>query len=369
MLDRLGISFDVQSNNETQNKMKLAEMKASHPSEYQGAYDLIVMKNNPYPSPSNTAYYINMARMVDEKFVDIKADVNIFVETVKEEIATEMSDLGSEIWQTLSEAIQAEIKVAARSVIRPDRPPDISKSFEIEEISTPATLSPLSSVQSHTTVDHEAYATILALSKQRKNILLYGPSGCGKAHAARQISLALELPYSYQKCTQNLTESVFTAGEFIKIYKNGGVFLISEIDSNPAILTFINHAILGDNFILPGQHDDPMITKHKDFICIATARSLNEFNEGNIEAFRVGIVPMDYSQEVEELLVDCRVLEWGRNIRNEITRNKLSRTLTTKFMIDASDMMRSEEWTNDMIRNSYFADWSASERKQIGYNA
>ena len=76
---------------------------------------------------------------------------------------------------------------------------------------------------------------------------------------------------------------------------------------------------------------------------------------------------MDYSPAVEESLVDATVLSWGRKVREEISNHKLRKLMSTRVLIDASDMMKMCDWKISDIEEGYFADWSREEKSVCGF--
>jgi MoxR-like ATPase len=123
------------------------------------------------------------------------------------------------------------------------------------------------------------------LPQSRKNILMVGPSGCGKTHVAAMIAEALDLEFAAQSCSVGVSESNFvgwllptgTNGQFnhvvssfLKLYENGGCFLIDEMDNaDPNLLVFLNMALANKGFYLPQRFDNPEVKRHPDFVCVA----------------------------------------------------------------------------------------------------
>lgn len=107
---------------------------------------------------------------------------------------------------------------------------------------------------------------------------LAGPAGSGKTTLAMQVAEELKLPfYSIGAVTSDFRLVGFTDAKgktvrtpFREAYEHGGVFLFDEIDgSHPAALVALNQALSNNSFSFP----DGMITRHKDFVCIAAANT------------------------------------------------------------------------------------------------
>lgn len=238
----------------------------------------------------------------------------------------------------------------------------------------------------------EEYDRIIQLAAARKNIMLVGPSGCGKTFIAEKVAEGLGLNYASQSCSAGMSES-FLAGwlipvgeggrfqyissQFVEIYEKGGVFLLDEFDAaDPNTVVFFNQALSQDHFFLPQRYEKPKVKKHKDFVCIAAANTFgngadmqfvgrNQLDAATLDRFRIGMVYMDYSPTVEEKLVDENVLVWGRKVRDKIKDHKLRRFMTTRFMLDATDMLING-WTLKDCAESYFKDWSESDVGKVG---
>ncbi len=237
------------------------------------------------------------------------------------------------------------------------------------------------------------FKRMLQLAQQRKNIFLTGPAGCGKTYAAEKIAEGLDLQFSSQSCSAGMSESMLTGwllpigdsgkfnyvpSEFVRIYEEGGVFLLDEMDAaDPNVLVFINNALAGNSFTLPQRFENPLVKKHKDFICVAATNTFgngadatyhgrNALDGATMDRFRVGIVEMSYSDELEQRLVDSELLSWGLKIRKKIYEKRMLKIMSTRVLLDGTDMIRNQGWTIDDVAESFFADWSREEKLMCG---
>lgn len=237
------------------------------------------------------------------------------------------------------------------------------------------------------------FAIAKALAEQRVNILLKGPTGCGKTWLASKIAEALEMEFCSVSCSIGMSESELTGwllptgfdgqfeyqqSGFIDRYENGGVFLFDEIDAaDPNTMNFINQALANDSFYVQRRYHKPLVVKHKDFVCIAAANTFgtgadmvyvgrNQLDAATLDRFAAGIVQLNYSAYVESHLVDPEILKWGRSIRKGIQRNRLQRVLSTRLMLDLTKMLYKAGWGRKEWDRQYFANWSPEERAGVG---
>jgi hypothetical protein len=238
----------------------------------------------------------------------------------------------------------------------------------------------------------EEFERMLQLASARVNQMWVGPAGCGKTFLAGKVAEALDLKAYDQSMSEGISESAFTGwllptgaqgkfnyvpSPFIDCYENGGVFLFDEIDAADAnLLVFMNKAIANDYFYLPQRFKKPKVVKHPDFVCIGAANTFgagadaqyvgrNALDAATLDRFKAGMIQMDYSAPVEEALVDTDVLEWGREIRNKIRQHGLFRIMSTRIMLDFTKLKAEADWGKQDWEESYFADWTADERRLV----
>ena len=174
------------------------------------------------------------------------------------------------------------------------------------------------------------FKRLCQLVSARKHILMVGPSGCGKTHIAGVLADAMNMNFAAQSCSVGVSESNFVgwllpmgengkfvhvSSEFIRIYEEGGIFLIDEMDNaDPNLLVFLNMALANDGFYLPQRPEKPFVKRSPDFVAVAAANtfgggadvlysSRNALDAATLDRFRIGTVAMDYDPNVEENLI------------------------------------------------------------------
>lgn len=340
----------------------LLAFQTENPIAYQKAFDVIV--NKKVPDGDNGAVIASKISEIVESNIDFQK--NQAIDEIKEDFKMRLSMAQKEI---KGEA-QREIEKAKKEFITIQVKVGTKKPKKIKGIVC------------------EEFPRLLQLAQERINIMMVGPAGCGKTHIAGQLASALELEYASQSCSAGMSESQLTgwllpigksgsftyvSSEFIRLYENGGVFLFDEMDAaDPNVLIFINQALANGQFSLPQRFDNPTIKKHKDFVAIAATNTFgggadtmyharNALDASTLDRFKIGMVPIGYSEKVEEQLVNKYVLHWGRQIRSIINAHGMRKIMSTRVLKDATQMVSGQGWKVKDVAQSYFSDWSREE--------
>lgn len=127
---------------------------------------------------------------------------------------------------------------------------------------------------------HERFEHLLYLISKRHHVYLWGPPGGGKSTAARQCAESLGWNYGYISLNPQTPDSrilgfIDATGSyrttlFRKIYEDGGVFCIDELDNASAsLLTTLNSALENGH----GAFPDGLIKRHDNFVLVATGNT------------------------------------------------------------------------------------------------
>jgi len=238
----------------------------------------------------------------------------------------------------------------------------------------------------------ECFEQVVKLASLRRNIMLVGPAGCGKTYLAALIAKALDLSFSSISCTAGMSESqllgwLLPTGEagrfeyrpapFITAYENGGVYLLDELDCGDSnTVMILNQALSGDQFTIPQRLENPVVKRHKDFVCIAACNTYgqgadmlyvgrNQLDAATLDRFTANTIAMDYSPAIEEALVDPAVLAWGRKIRAKIKECGLRRILSTRVMIDFTLHTDNYSTAKEDWEDIYFRNWTEEEIARV----
>lgn len=239
---------------------------------------------------------------------------------------------------------------------------------------------------------HAKFERLLKLAQNRKNMFIYGPTGCGKSFICGQLAETLGLKFAHVSCTSGMSESAlggrllpvgkqgtfeYVIAEFVDCYENGGLFLLDEMDAaDPNVLLVINSALANGKMAVTNRPKQPYAIRHKDFICAAAANTVgtgasrmysgrNKLDAATLDRFGIGKVFMDYDERVEEMLcpdAELRSTLW--KWRKAIRTHNLERAMSSRFMQDAHDMF-SDGWTITEISEAFFEGWREDEVNKV----
>lgn len=239
----------------------------------------------------------------------------------------------------------------------------------------------------------EIYQDVLDLAECRRNILIVGPTGCGKTWLAELIANTLNLRYGSMSCTSGMSEAhllgrtvpnlmkgrnIFVGAGFLDCYEKGGVYLLDEVDASDSnLLLALNTALSNRYCNVPNRRKKPRADQHDDFICIATANTYgrgadrvyvgrNQLDEATIERFRMGTVVMGYDLVVEKALCpDDDLRTELQRIRTRIEQSGVRRIVSTRFLQDAHIMRKKKDWSVEKIKKVLFQGWTKEEVAKV----
>lgn len=186
-------------------------------------------------------------------------------------------------------------------------------------------------------VAHKKLDTIIKFVAMNEPVMMVGNAGTGKNVIAKQVAEALGLDFYFSNAvTQEYkitgygdANGNFVETQFYKAFKNGGLFLLDEIDAScPESLVVMNCAIAN------GYFDFPVIGKveaNENFRVIAcantfgTGASMEYVGRNQLDAAtlnRFAIVEVDYDERIEDTLCpDKELASFLRSFRKACENN------------------------------------------------
>lgn len=215
-------------------------------------------------------------------------------------------------------------------------------------------------------VVHSKFETILKFVKAGEPVFLTGPAGSGKNVLCQQIAKTLGLNFYFSNAvTQEYkitgfsdAMGVFHESQFYKAFKNGGVFMLDEMDASiPEVLIILNAAIANRYFDFPAPIG--YVEAHPDFRVIAAGNTFgsgadydyvgrNQLDAASLDRF--AMVRIDYDQHIEEacslgnndLLKFCRKFRAATKkagIRTVVSYRAISRMAKLDSIMAADELL------------------------------
>jgi len=217
-------------------------------------------------------------------------------------------------------------------------------------------------------VVHEKFDEVLKFVKMGEPVFLTGPAGSGKNVLAQQIAKTLGLKFYFSNAvTQEYkitgftdANGVFHESQFYKAFKDGGLFMLDEMDASiPEVLIILNAAIANRYFDFPAPIG--YVEAHPDFRVIAAGNTFgsgadydyvgrNQLDAASLDRF--GMVRINYDSRIEEacamgnadLLRFCRKFREATKkagIRVVVSYRAISRMAKLDSLMDADELLDS----------------------------
>jgi hypothetical protein len=226
------------------------------------------------------------------------------------------------------------------------------------------------------------------LSGSRRNIWLAGPAGSGKTTAAHQVAVALGLNFDshgairtpFQVTGHYDIHGTYRPSQFRRIFENGGVILLDEIDaSDPSAVLELNQALSNSKMSFP----DGTIDRHPECIVIANGNTWGFGGDANYVARykadvasldRFVTVSWDYDPNFERTLASndewCRIVQ---QVRAAAEQQEAKIVISPRATLNGCELINSGAFTNEEIVEVVFGryrsidDWSTIGRAAEDY--
>ena len=233
-----------------------------------------------------------------------------------------------------------------------------------------------------TDTQHANFEILLVAIKSGLNVMLVGEAGSGKTTGAHNVAKLLNMNYAsisvgaqtgkheffgYKDAHGNFIET-----DFYNIYKNGGVFLIDELDAgNAGVLTSIN-SVLANSFC---SFACGMIEKHENFICIATA---NTYGNGATMEFvgrnaidgatldRFGVIDWNIDEALEaQISQDSALCAEVQKIRRAIKKLSIKHIVSTRGLLNVERLISNGMKKETAFKIAIWKGLSEDNKKQV----
>lgn len=190
------------------------------------------------------------------------------VDNLKPELTEVVAKLADESFEALDAKLQREVNKTATELKL------LAETVRPIEVKTPGKTKVLKGIR------HNQFENLLTIVGTGQAVLLVGPAGTGKSHAAEVVADALSLSFHMISVGSQTSKSdligyqTATGGyvrtQFREAYENGGLFLLDEADAgNSNVLILLNAALSNGHMAFP----DKMVKAHPNFRMIAAANT------------------------------------------------------------------------------------------------
>jgi cobaltochelatase CobS len=244
---------------------------------------------------------------------------------------------------------------------------------------------------------HCQFSQLLGLVQEgHRNILMVGPAGSGKTTLAKDLSKALSREFAFISLSAGVTEThifgrmlpqadgtfAYVESPFVRIYRNGGVYLFDELDAADAnVMVSINAALA--NGVLCNPVTGEVIARHADCLIVAAANTFgrggdhmyvgrNALDAATLDRFVLCTLNVGYDTELELDLARAtleqaqaeELIAWVNGLREKITDNRLRRVASTRLVVNSAAAMKRGATLAD-VKRRFHQDWSRDELAKV----
>lgn len=219
---------------------------------------------------------------------------------------------------------------------------------------------------------HHKFEEVLSHLQTLEPVFLTGPAGSGKSTIAEHAAKAMNYNFASISVCAQTTKSDFLGytdanGQYVgtlfrRIYEDGGIFLIDEIDAgNPNVLAVLNAALSGIQYAFP----DKLVQKNEKFLLVATANTLgkgsteyigrNQLDAATLDRFN--LIHIDYDQNLERMLFPDkynRIIDKLHKLRLFILQKNLKIIVSTRSIIKIIKLLESNYSYHSALKATIF---------------
>jgi len=244
---------------------------------------------------------------------------------------------------------------------------------------------------------HKQFRELLALIEEgHSNILMVGPAGSGKTTLARNVAKSLDLDFGFISLSAGVTETHlfgrmlpqsdgtwgYQPSRFVNIYRNGGIFLLDEVDAADSnVMVSINAALA--NGVLCNPVTGELIERHEQCFILGAANTFgrggstqyvgrNALDAATLDRFVLATLFVNYDTDLEnDLAVSSlgevkanELLAWVGCLRGRVEYNRLRRVISTRLVVNATKAM-ARGCSLAEVKKRFFVDWSKDEVAKV----
>ncbi|MCE5280314.1 MAG: AAA family ATPase [Planctomycetaceae bacterium] len=246
---------------------------------------------------------------------------------------------------------------------------------------------------------HRQFEQVLSLiGEGHSNIMLVGPAGTGKTTLVKHAAKALGRSFAFISLSAGVTEThifgrmlpqsdgtwAYVESPFIRIYRNGGVFLFDEVDAADGnVMVSINAALA--NGVLCNPVNGEVIERHADCVIVAAANTYgrggdmvyvgrNALDGATLDRFVLSKINVGYDTDLEADMATAvgskgqALVDWVNRLRDRIADNRLRRIASTRLVEQGVKALSAGRTLED-VKSRFFQDWSADEKSKVGEEA
>src|ERR1017187_6802960 len=245
---------------------------------------------------------------------------------------------------------------------------------------------------------HRQFSDLMNLVQEgHGNIMLVGPAGTGKTTLVKHVAKAMNRAFAFISLSAGVTEThifgrmlpqsdgswAYVESPFIRIYRNGGVFLFDEVDAADGnVMVSVNAALA--NGMLCNPVTGEVIERHAEIIIFTAGNTYgrggdmvyvgrNALDGATTDRFVLSKLFVSYDTDLEYDMLKAalsqsqadQVFDWVRELRLSISNNRLRRIASTRLVEQAAKAMKAGK-TLKTVKARYFQDWSKDEVAKAG---